>query len=224
MQFVKNLVNKYQHFLKKERESHKELYRELAQNGQKPEVMLIGCSDSRVPLEQIFNVGPGEVFTVRNVAALVPPDDQGRTRNSTAAALEYAVEHLKVKHIVVVGHSQCGGVAACTDHLQGKTFPNQYIDSWVAVAKPGIEKALQSGAQGADLQLQTEQNTIRHSLQNLMGYDFIAGAVKTGELEIHGAYFDIEKARLFALDQEKDQFVDISYKEEPSIVNNRKFC
>src|SRR5690242_9486235 len=116
MTFPQRLIDGYGTFASGRLQSEQHRYRELAEHGQAPEIMLIGCCDSRVSPEVIFDARPGELFVVRNVANLVPPYETGGEYHGTSAALEFAVQALRVKHIVVMGHARCGGIRAFADH------------------------------------------------------------------------------------------------------------
>ena len=115
IRFPKRLIAGYRNFCTHRLPDEQSRYRELSENGQKPEVMVIGCCDSRVAPETIFNAGPGELFVVRNVANLVPPYAPDGEAHGVSAALEFAVQVLRVRHIVVMGHAQCGGVQALVE-------------------------------------------------------------------------------------------------------------
>ncbi len=165
--------------------------------GQAPSVMVIACSDSRVHPATIFDADPGEIFMVRNVANIVPPCQIGSGYHGTSAALEFAVNSLKIKHILVLGHSGCGGVAAsfvkAEDHPVG-----DFIGPWVGIIdeiRDAVCEAHQD-ASGEALQTHLEIANVHHSLENLLTFPFIRDAVDAGTLTLLGAWFDIEKAEL----------------------------
>ena len=165
--------------------------------GQAPQVMVIACSDSRVHPETIFDAGPGEIFMVRNVANIVPPRQTGSGYHGTSAALEFAVNSLKIKHIIVLGHSGCGGVQASL--ARGEDHPvGDFIGPWVEMMD-GIRDQICSAHKGAsqsELQIRLEKANVRQSLDNLLTFPFIRSAVETGVLTLLGAWFDIETAEL----------------------------
>src|SRR5215468_6672693 len=136
-QFPQHLVDGYKAFATQRLPTEQTRYRELSVKGQSPEVMVIGCCDSRVSPEVIFDVGPGELFVMRNIANLVPTYQPDQNAHGVSAALEYAVTVLKVKHIVVLGHAQCGGIRAFIDKIKPLS-PGDFIGKWMAMfIKPG---------------------------------------------------------------------------------------
>lgn len=170
--------------------------KELAE-GQAPRVMVIGCSDSRVHPATIFAADPGDVFMVRNVANIVPPFEEGGGYHGTSSALEFAVKSLKIKYILVLGHSSCGGVAASL--AQGADHPvGDFIGPWVELMSAARDKVCtdHQGASNAELQTHLEKANVRQSLTNLESYPFIREAVKAGKLTLLGAWFDIESGDL----------------------------
>lgn len=176
-----------------------ELYQKLVERGQHPRAMVIACADSRAHPAHVTDTPPGEIFVVRNVANLVPPRvDDGKT-HGTSAALEFAVKHLKVPHIIVMGHSQCGGIRALVEgeHDAGT---HGFIDPWMKIATPAREQVLKAhpGKPLDQLCRLCEKAAIGVSLDNLMTFPFIAEAVAAGRLYLHGWYFDIEEGQLYA--------------------------
>ena len=177
------------------------LFRSLADKGQAPSVMVIACADSRVDPQMIFSAAPGEIFTVRNVANLVPPYAPNRDYHGTSAALEFAVRVLAVKHIVVLGHADCGGVRAL---LRGpkSTSNSDFMDSWMSIAAPARERALaRIGDNPQELQHACEHESVKVSLGNLLTYPWIDEPVASGQLQLHGCYFSIESGQLLLLDE-----------------------
>jgi len=170
--------------------------------GQAPKVMVISCSDSRVSPATIFDADPGEVFMVRNVANIVPPCEHGGGYHGTSAALEFAVNSLKIKHIMVLGHSGCGGVAASL--AKGDNHPvGEFIGPWVGIIDEVRERvcAHHEGATDEALQTHLEKANIHHSVENLLTFPFIRGAIDGGQLTLLGAWFDIERAELQWVEQ-----------------------
>ena len=165
--------------------------------GQSPRVMVIGCSDSRVHPATIFDADPGDVFMVRNVANIAPPCEAGGGYHGTSAALEFAVKSLKVKYILVMGHSACGGVAACL--AKGEDQPvGDFIGPWVDLMTPARDAVIAAHPDAPKDQLQThlEKANVRQSLDNLLTFPFVKDAVDSGALTLLGAHFDIETAAL----------------------------
>src|SRR5712675_3125730 len=185
-------------------------YRELAERGQAPETMVVGCCDSRVSPEVIFDAGPGELFVVRNVANLVPPYSPDGTYHGVSAALEYAVQVLCVRHIVVLGHAQCGGIRAFVDDIDPLS-PGDFIGRWMAMfIKPGEQVGQRAHESRQDFTTRIEKAAVFRSLENLMTFPFVQAAVEGGELHLHGAYFGVAEGSLFVLDAEAKEFRGIS--------------
>jgi carbonic anhydrase len=170
-------------------------YRELGL-GQKPQIMMIACADSRVDPSAIFDAGPGQLFVVRNVANLVPPYEKNSAGlHGVSAALEYAVNALKVPHIVVMGHGGCGGVSAALDPRALVTNNcNEFVGPWVAMLGEAKKKVLASGTFNPQHALELEGIDV--SLANLMTFPFVAAAVMKGDLTLHGAWFAIHHGEL----------------------------
>lgn len=217
MEILKELTAGYEQFLKQTDPKTQQDYQVLAQEGQSPKVMVIGCCDSRVSPSLIFNEAPGRVFTVRNVANLVPPFEKDEAHHGTSAAIEFAVTKLQVENIVVMGHSHCGGIAASLqDVLSDGAGESYFIHSWVSIIQSvaaGVAAANPDMAE-ADLLPLVEKAAIKKSLANLREFPFVAEAMERGTLELHGLYFDIGHAALYALDQDKDAFVKLGSMEE----------
>jgi carbonic anhydrase len=167
---------------------------------------VIGCCDSRVSPEVIFDAGPGELFVVRNVANLVPVYQPDSGTHGVSAALEYAVNVLKVKHIVVLGHAQCGGIRAFIDKIQPLS-PGDFIGKWMAMfIKPGeiVEQRAHETMQ--DFVTRIEKAAVFRSLENPTTFPFVRSRVDTGELLLHGAYFGVAEGSLFVLDKTTKEF------------------
>lgn len=171
-------------------------YQELATRGQRPPVMVIACSDSRVDPATIFSAAPGEIFTVRNVANLVPPHETGAGYHGTSAALEFGVRALQVEHLLVLGHGLCGGVRAL---LEGPPMESDFVGAWMSIAEPARRRALAHHDAEAR-QRACEHETIRLSLRNLMTFPWIRQAAEAGRLTLHGGWFDIHTGTLLRLD------------------------
>jgi carbonic anhydrase len=207
MKELLELVRGYKEFSNSQKPGGQYRYSGLA-DAQAPKIMVIGCSDSRVIPSQIFNVEPGDLFIVRNVANLVPPYEKDKSYHGTSAALEFAVDHLGVDRVVVLGHSQCGGIHACAHNYMNGADPDSFLDKWLSILNPVAEKMLadHEGPIGAELQTDLELAAIRKSLANLELFPFLSDRIKDGKLTIHGAYFDIVDGQLYLLDTETDAF------------------
>lgn len=184
-------------------------YRELSVKGQSPEVMVIGCCDSRVSPEVIFDAGPGELFVVRNIANLVPVYQPDESAHGISAALEYAVNVLRIKHIVVMGHAQCGGIRAFIDKIKPLS-PGDFIGRWMQTfIKPGEVVEQRDHETMQQFTVRIEKAAILRSLENLMTFPFIRKDVEAGQLQLHGAYFGVAEGSLFVLDKVAKEFLPV---------------
>lgn len=179
-------------------------YARLAAEGQRPRAMMISCCDSRVNANEMFGAEPGDLFVVRNVANLVPPYSPDHEHHGTSAAVEFAVGALKVAHIVVVGHSGCGGVAACHDMCAGLApeleQTSSFIGRWMDILRPGYERVAASVADPAARRAALEHEAVRVSLRNLATFPFVREAVAAGVLTLHGAFVEIGTGALMVED------------------------
>ena len=204
--FPRQLSNGYRAFQTQRLPTEQSRYRELSERGQSPEVMVIGCCDSRVSPEVIFDARPGELFVVRNIANLVPVYAPDGGTHGVSAALEYAVQVLRVKHIVVLGHAQCGGVRAFIDKIEPLS-PGDFIGKWMSMfVKPGevVEQRPHETIQ--DFATRIEKASVFRSLENLMTFPCIQVLVDRGKLQLHGAYFGVAEGSLFVLDKATREF------------------
>lgn len=189
----------------------KKRYQALAERGQTPQTMVIACCDSRAAPETIFNAAPGEIFVVRNVANLVPPYQPDGEYHSTSAALEFAVQSLKVKDIVVLGHASCGGIRAALDPAAEPLSPGDFIGKWMELLRPVAGEI--GGNQFLTLQERQaalERAAIRHSLANLRTFPCVSILEKKGRLNLHGAWFGIADGELWLMDQESGDFCRVA--------------
>jgi carbonic anhydrase len=181
-------------------------YEMLAETGQKPEIMVVGCVDSRVSPEVIFGAAPGELLVVRNVANLVPRyEPDGGTQHGTSAALEFGVQALKVKHIVVLGHAFCGGISAFVDDAQPLS-PGDFIGHWMSQIAPAAEAIGPRRPGDEDYLHKLEFASVELSLQNLMTFPCIRILVERDKLHLHGAYFGVASGALLVRDPETGKF------------------
>ena len=197
-EFPVRLIDGYRDFLVGRMPTERERYRELARRGQSPAIMVIGCCDSRVSPEVIFDTHPGELFVVRNIANLVPVYTPDGMCHGVFAALEFAVQVLKVEHIVVLGHARCGGIRAFAEHGPPLS-PGDSIHKWMSLIAPAVELAGPRDANG-DYLTRLEHASIVKSLENLLTFPYVADAVRGGRLCLHGAYFDVANGRMFVRD------------------------
>jgi carbonic anhydrase len=180
-------------------------YRDLAEHGQAPETMIIGCCDSRVAPEVIFDARPGELFVVRNVANLVPPYAPDGAYHGVSAAVEYAVEVLHVQNIVVLGHARCGGVRAFADNAP----PGDFIGKWISMIAPAAAMIEPMEEPSGTYLMRLELASLRHSLANLATFPCVRQQAERGRLALHGAYFDVASGELVAIDPTSGEFVSV---------------
>jgi carbonic anhydrase len=180
-------------------------------NGQNPKAMIITCCDSRVLISEIFGSAPGDFFIHRNIANLVPPHEPDGRSHGTSAAIEYAVLALRIEHLVVMGHSSCGGVRGCHDMLAGLApdldTPTSFVGTWLRLLKPGFDALAGRGLDYEARIAALEKEAVLVSLRNLMSFPFVREAVTEGRLELHGAWKDIRDGGLEALDPAEGGFV-----------------
>ncbi len=178
---------------------NKAWYKRLASDGQHPRAMVISCCDSRVHVTSIFGADQGEFFIHRNIANLVPPYEPDGDHHGTSAAVEYAVRFLKVSHLIVLGHSNCGGVKGCMDMCEGHApeldAKDSFVGRWMDILRPRYE--LVSGLEDREEQIrQLEKHAVMISLENLMTFPWIKDLVNEGELTLHGLWTDIGEGGL----------------------------
>jgi len=186
-------------------------YADLAADGQNPETMIVSCCDSRVDPETIFSAMPGELFVVRNVANLVPPFETTGTYHGVSAALEFAALNLRVKNIVVMGHSGCGGIRACVEKSTTRQSEAQFISNWMSLLDEGRDKLADQlrGKPFEQVCSAMEWEAIRTSLRNLRTFPCIQTLEAKGRVSLHGAHFDIATGALTVLNQATDTFITI---------------
>jgi carbonic anhydrase len=206
----KALHQGYDRFRKENYQSARDKYAML-EEGQSPQTLIIACADSRVDPGMIFDTSPGELFVIRNVAALVPPYEADRGLHGVSAAMEYAVKVLKVKDIVVMGHGLCGGVNACINEVTTEETGLEFVPQWVelaAGARRTVNGILPKGTE-AQRQLLGEYETIRISLKNLLSFPFVRQLIDDGALTIHGAWYSVHMGSLRWRDPETGRFVQV---------------
>lgn len=194
-----SLIEGYKRFRNDAYVKQKARFDALASDGQSPPVMIISCCDSRVDPATVFDTVPGQVFALRNVANLVPPYEIGGGLHGVSAAIEFGVLGLEVRHIVILGHAQCGGITAS---LSGSDLGQQghsFVDKWVGIIDEARQAVLASNTD--DPQHALELETVKVSLANLRTFPFIVEREKAGLLKLHGAYFGIAEGELQVLDE-----------------------
>ncbi|MBP2294339.1 carbonic anhydrase [Azospirillum rugosum] len=186
--------------------------RQLVEEGQKPQVLMIGCSDSRVDPALLTQAEPGELFVVRNVANLVPPYQPDGAYHGTSAAIEYAVRVLNVGHVIVLGHAFCGGIQGLIRLRAGNPDGNDFVAPWVSIASAALAPYVSPSDANADLErlLQrpavVERAAVQTSVDNLMTFPFVRDRVEAGTLQLHGWWFDLETGDLWAIDPQTATF------------------
>ena len=208
MSYLDELIEGYRRFRSSDWEHERERWTDLAE-GQSPGVMILSCADSRVDPAQIFDARPGEMFVVRNIAALAPPYETTSGYHGVSAALEFAVTQLNVGEILVMGHGLCGGCAAAltgqfdhSDHGEG-----HFIADWVGMLSEASERVRSSHEQlDRAAFLDMEREAVKVSLANLRTFPWIAEREQAGELKLHGAHFSIGEGRLYVLDEAEGEF------------------
>ena len=184
-----------------------EKHARLASEGQSPKVMVISCCDSRVHVTSIFGAETGEFFIHRNVANLVPPFADDNAHHGTSAAIEFAVTALKVEHLIVLGHSQCGGVRHCHDSCHGDMPPHKrnFVDRWMDILRPGYER-VKHIEDDAERITALELTSVVVAIENLLEFPFIQEAIGAGQLSLHGLWHSIGDGVLMAFDPESGGF------------------
>ncbi len=184
-------------------------YERLANEGQRPRAMVISCCDSRVHVTSIFGADQGEFFIHRNIANLVPPYEIDGNRHGTSAAVEYAVTVLQVAHLIVLGHSQCGGVRGCLDMCRGNApeleRPDSFVGRWMDILKPKYEQIAEIKDEAAQV-LALERLAVLTSFENLMTFPFVTDRVDAGKLSLHGLWLDIGAGKLEYYEPARDGF------------------
>ena len=191
------LLDGYLRFRRTVWPAERDRYQSLARRGQRPEALVIACSDSRVDPQTVFGAAPGELFVVRNVAGLVPPYEPDGHYHGTSAALEYGVRVLGVAKIVVLGHALCGGIKAIVDGAPKEV--GDFVAQWMAIAEPVLDQ-VPSGLGRAEMLSRCETEAVRLSLANLLSFPWVREAVEDGRLALHGYRFDIRTGVLGRLE------------------------
>jgi carbonic anhydrase len=223
MAFPQQLLDGYRAFLIGRLRHEQDRYRGLAESGQSPQIMVIGCCDSRVSPEVIFDARPGELFVVRNVANIVPPYAPDERAHGVSAALEFGVAALKVKHIVVLGHAQCGGVKAFAEDAEPLS-PGDFIGNWMKLLAPAAEKLGPRGSlPPAEYLTRLEQANVVNSLDNLMTFPRLRKMIERGQVALHGAYFGVATGQLSVRDAATGEFMQTAADDYTRIFTQPRF-
>lgn len=208
----KRLQVRYRIWLETIHSTHKAQFKALADLGQDPLEMVIACCDSRVHVTSIFGAESGEMFVHRNVAALVPPYEPDGAHHGTSAAIEYAVQVLKVRNIIVMGHSQCGGVEGCYRMCSGEApdllDKESFVGRWMDLLKRGYDRVPEDLPEDERI-ARLEKEAVLVSIENLLTYPFVVAAVEDQRTSVHGLWIDIAEGRMEAYEPASRSFVKI---------------
>lgn len=204
------LIKRYHGWKATEFSENQAWYSRLADEGQRPRAMAISCCDSRVRVTSIFGAETGDFFIHRNIANLVPPYAPDEGNHGTSAAIEYAVNHLHVSNIIIMGHSLCGGVQGCYDMCTGAApeldEATSFIGRWMDILRPGFEAVKDLSDDPAEVVRALEKEAVLQGLRNLMTFPFVAAAVEAERLDLHGLWTDIGTGALEWYDAETGGF------------------
>jgi len=176
--------------------------------GQSPKTLVIACSDSRVDPTRIFDVTPGELFVVRNIANLVPPFETNKGHHGVSAALEFAVTQLNVEQVIVLGHGACGGVSASLNHAFEGAAPGHggFIADWVSLLDEARDRIVAEHGTGPEAVRALELECVRVSIENLRTFPFVPEREQAGTLKLRGAHFAIAEGVLYLMDEATGEF------------------
>lgn len=200
------LLDGYRRFRDTSYRTQRDRWETLA-SGQEPPVMIVACCDSRVDPATIFDTEPGQAFIVRNVANIVPPFDTDGGPHGVSAAIEFAVQALQVRHIVVMGHGACGGVKAALERRDETHRHESFIADWIALLADARDRVVARDPE--DPQLELEFEGVKTSLRNLRSFPYVAEREASGSLKLHGCHFSIAEGRLYLLDEYRGEFTPV---------------
>ena len=205
----KFLVDRYKNWKSDIYSENAEKLRKLASLGQNPSTMVISCCDSRIHPTSIFEADEGEFFIHRNIANLVPPYSQDEENHGTSAAIEYAIKELKVKHLIILGHKNCGGIKYGHHMHSDSANPNyEFINKWVSIILPAFNK-IQKDVSGQKQINKLEEESIKISIENLFNFPFVKKAIEDNSLLIHGLIHDIGLGNLKFLNPVTEDFENL---------------
>ncbi len=192
---------------------HLDLFEKLASEGQSPRILIVGCADARVDPGILTQTKPGDIFTIRNVAAMVPPAQYppDNRHHGISSAVEFAVRGLGVEHIVVLGHALCGGIGALVDGRDSVYADYDYMSTWMAIAQDVRDLAVErlAGRSRNEIARAVEQGAVLNSVSNLMSFRWIAERVEAGTLALHAWWFNMTEGQLYAFDPASASFVAV---------------
>lgn len=197
---IQKIMSGYKKFRNKYVHGDASIMQDLSLHGQKPEIMVVACCDSRVDPAVVLQCNPGDLFVVRNVANIVPPYEHDMTHHGTSAALEFGIRFLQVKDLILFGHSQCGGIQALLNNANLGT--NDFLSSWMSIIK--------TEPMPTDNADEYAQIALHKSYKHCMEFPWIKERVENHSLTIHRWYFDIQKGQIFTYCQEEKKFIPFS--------------
>lgn len=205
-----HLAQRYHGWRATQYEENAGWYQHLATHGQNPRTMVVSCCDSRLTVTSMFGVDSGEIFIHRNIANLVPPYADDDALHGTSAAVEYGVNFLNVANLMVIGHSQCGGVSGAFDMFEGaKISDGKFLVPWLGLLREGYDRCKSKAHEPEHAKLIMEREAVVTSLENLMTFPFVAERVANGRLAIHGLWHDIATGKLHQYDAKQKEFVAV---------------
>jgi carbonic anhydrase len=209
---ISRLIQGYQEFRDHYFDGTNSIYDQLVRHGQQPKILMIGCSDSRVDPAIIMNCQPGDLFVIRNVANLVPPYEKDNGYHGTSAALEFGVCMLGVEHIIIFGHTECGGIRALLENNQNVNASKSFINKWMEIAQPAHQVVLEKHAQASFEEKTTfcEQYALINSFNNLQTFPWIKEKFVMKTLFLHAWYFDLSEGIIYAFDREQQTFKELT--------------
>lgn len=211
-QDIETLLTGYQKFREHYYGDSNLVYEDLVRLGQRPKILMVACSDSRVDPALVLNSQPGDLFMIRNVGNLIPPYEDDQAYHGTSAALEFGICVLGIRHIILFGHTQCGGIQSLLESPLDKPAQKNFITKWMELARPAHQAILDFHSTQS-LEEQTTlcgQYSLINSLKNLMTFPWINAKVQDGSLALHAWNFDLSKGKLEAFDTNENRFKDIS--------------
>ncbi len=203
------LVSRYKKWKSNEYLENEVKFRKLASSGQRPSTMIISCCDSRIHVTSIFGANEGEFFIHRNIANLVPPYSPDGENHGTSAAIEYAIKELKVQHLIILGHKDCGGIKnGYYMHSNSKNPNYEFLNKWLNILLPAFNKTQKNDPEQKQIN-QLEQESIKCSIKNLFSFPFIKKAIEDNDLSIHGLIHDIGSGGLMFLNPVTEDFENL---------------
>jgi carbonic anhydrase len=207
---IKKLIDGNKKFRKNFFNKNNALFHELVERGQRPKTMVLACSDSRVNPSMIFSCQPGDLFLIRSMANLVPPCEDMSTYHGTSATLEFGTCFLQVEHIIILGHTRCGGIQALiegADNPANKN-PHSFIAKWMEIARPAYDKVVAEHAHASleEKIILCEQYTLINSLNNLRSFPWIQERVNAGKLALHAWYLDLTTGIVHIYDEQNERW------------------